>query len=473
MSDKVFGGYKEPKKGKEKELNLEHLVIAIEAPNAKAAAILIEAEFIKQHLELSEHYFAVKVFEDRPGLPRGPLNEFISDYFEHGACWNKELKDMEPVNPPAGTKKSNPDPDFIEVSKLPADVRSALLALFSRTSHITKHEYGQALDLVNDTESSYAKELAEAISRSQWILALYEEKALQLITAVRTSVPTGSQWPVFKKYFDTWNNAPAEKRDGVERKAPLYYKRPDTDEFGDLFTLDKLNELCAGGCVEITKVEFLQLKEARKAKELIDASLQTDADAKPGRTVFSVDELVNAPAAAPADNREELSPRQVEICLTINELISGHTNIIDREDADGLITRAGLTAAEIYPLLISDIESAEFLLSPDFSDEEIHCVATTLLERWSNDVSVRQKIAMEDIIFWRKEAIQSNKGPAPDPADLPPLDKPVPSTALSFKQQLMLAAVQGLCANPAHATSFDELSSMALHLAETLDQEEA
>ncbi|AIR03436.1 hypothetical protein JT31_02030 [Cedecea neteri] len=80
---------------------------------------------------------------------------------------------------------------------------------------------------------------------------------------------------------------------------------------------------------------------------------------------------------------------------------------------------------------------------------------------------------MEDIIFWRKEAIQSNKGPAPDPADLPPLDKPVPSTALSFKQQLMLAAVQGLCANPAHATSFDELSSMALHLAETLDQEEA
>ncbi len=199
-------------------------------------------------------------------------------------------------------------------------------------------------------------------------------------------------------------------------------------------------------------------------------------EVKPGRTIFSIDELINAPAAAPADNRKELSARQVEICIAINELLSGRTNMIGEADIREFAENVNHPYSDLIPLLIVDIESAEVLLSPNLSDEEIHGVATTLLERWNDDVLIRQKIALDDADLWRKEAIKQQKLSAtavtqapsePTKAEIT-ANEPASSGNLTFKQQLMLAAVQGLCANPAHATSFEDIPHMASVIADTL-----
>ncbi|KGQ02717.1 Exodeoxyribonuclease 8 [Beauveria bassiana D1-5] len=202
-------------------------------------------------------------------------------------------------------------------------------------------------------------------------------------------------------------------------------------------------------------------------------------EVKPGRTIFSVAELLNAPAAAPVDSRKELSARQVEICIAINELLSGRTGVIGKDDIDEFTSTIDHPLCDLVPLLIADIESAEALISPEFSDEEIHSVTTTILERWSEDVAKRQKTALDDIVLWRKEVLELEKEKAKEKAlvpvavDLPPpAVEPATPSALTFKQQLLLAAVQGLCANPAYATSFDDISSMARAVAESLATDE-
>lgn len=201
-------------------------------------------------------------------------------------------------------------------------------------------------------------------------------------------------------------------------------------------------------------------------------------EVKPGRTIFSVAELVNAPAAAPVDKRKELSPRQVEICIAINELLSGRTGVIGNDDIDELTAAIAHPFCELVPLLIADIESSESLISPGFSDEEIHSVTTTILESWSEDKAKRQKTALDDIVLWRKEVLElakekaKEKTLAPVAVELPPpAVEPATQSALTFKQQLLLAAVQGLCANPAHATSFEEIPHMANVIADCLSPE--
>ncbi|QIX97424.1 hypothetical protein [Cedecea sp. FDAARGOS_727] len=205
-------------------------------------------------------------------------------------------------------------------------------------------------------------------------------------------------------------------------------------------------------------------------------------EVKPGRTIFSVTELLNAPAAAPVDNRQELSDRQVEICIAINELLSGRTNMIGEADIAEFAENINHPYSALTPLLIADIESAEALLSPNLSDEEIHGVVTTLLERWSEDAMIRQKIALDDADLWRKEMLHREKEKTPQPVavELPALVaaelpssavEPARLNALTFKQQLLLAAVQGLCANPAHATSFEEIPHMASVIADCLSPE--
>ncbi|MEW7947472.1 exodeoxyribonuclease VIII, partial [Enterobacter hormaechei subsp. xiangfangensis] len=82
--------------------------------------------------------------------------------------------------------------------------------------------------------------------------------------------------------------------------------------------------------------------------------------------------------------------------------MSGRTNIVDKDDIEYLITTTGKDIEHLFPLLIADITTTEFCLSPDLSDEEVQDVATTILEKWSDDISDRQKIALDAIVEYRR-----------------------------------------------------------------------
>ncbi len=167
-----------------------------------------------------------------------------------------------------------------------------------------------------------------------------------------------------------------------------------------------------------------------------------------------------------ADDRCELHPREIEIAHALNDLISGRTDIMSKNEAADVVAGTGHIVGQVIPLLITDLTTVELCLSPDFTDEEIHDVATTLLDEWSDDCYARQKIASDAIVEYRRPF-------PPKPISIKPEKLPTPEknaasvdSALTYRQQLTIAALQGLCANPACRGDFDRLPDMASALAD-------
>lgn len=224
-----------------------------------------------------------------------------------------------------------------------------------------------------------------------------------------------------------------------------------------------------------------------RAERARDAANQQPKIENLGGGVFSVDALLAQQPSNEVEKQEvppALCDRDIEIAHALNDLISGRTNIMSKEEAESVVTCTGHTIADVLPLLITDITTTEFCLSPDFSDDEIHNVATDILDAWSDDLNVRQKVALDGIVEYRKPLPPKSTSPdkqckkedlSPSKSVQIPESVNQPASALSYQQQLTIAALQGLCANPAHATSFDDLPGWAVDLADSviLQQEAA
>lgn len=229
-------------------------------------------------------------------------------------------------------------------------------------------------------------------------------------------------------------------------------------------------------------------KAAQLDKELKEAFAQSPAPENQtgdqprvenlGGGVFSVDALLNTAPSNEGEKQEAppaLNDREIEIAHALNELMSGRTNIVDNDDIEYLIATTGKEIEQIIPLLIADITATEFCLSPDFSDEEVQDVATTILEKWSDDISVRQKIALDAIVEYRRP--EPPKSVVLDPPAVPakPIAAPEPAAVtnaplspVTYLQQLTIAALQGLCSNPAYCNQYEELPAMAAGLARSV-----
>lgn len=229
-------------------------------------------------------------------------------------------------------------------------------------------------------------------------------------------------------------------------------------------------------------------KAAQLDKELKEAFAQSPAPENQtgdqprvenlGGGVFSVDALLNTAPSNEGEKQEAppaLNDREIEIAHALNELMSGRTNIVDNDDIEYLIATTGKEIEQIIPLLIADITATEFCLSPDFSDEEVQDVATTILEKWSDDICVRQKIALDAIVEYRRPeppksvvldppAVTAKPIAAPEPAAV----TNAPLSPVTYLQQLTIAALQGLCSNPAYCNQYEELPAMAAGLARSV-----
>lgn len=176
------------------------------------------------------------------------------------------------------------------------------------------------------------------------------------------------------------------------------------------------------------------------------------------------------------DNRLPMDAREIEIAHPLNDLLSGRTDIMGKEESEGVVACTGHIIADVLPLLIIDIATTEFCLSPNFNDEEIHDVATTILDGWSDDAASRQKIALDAIVEYRRPeppkavvlnppVVTTKPKKEPEPVQANESAFLVSEPALTYRQQLTLAALQGMCANPAYRGDFDELPHMAAALA--------
>lgn len=621
---KVFGGAYFPKdKALKKHPDLKPLATAVNAATKAIAEAVIFGKLAAEHPEHIDDYFKVKIWEHHDDLPCPELDVFSSDFFGDHVVWNTNRGEPAAASQPETEAKEewedNKTQEEIKiVAQLDLVSRAACLALFGPVPGITSAQYGQIVDLKNDDEPSFARELAEALAKERRALELAPERQEQLLSWLRENTKESAQWPDIKKQIAKWIDTPVEKR--PQSVTTTEENRTDTgstlgggnktDRSPDLVhnlstlrievavaILSMYDEIdiywipnkymipakamaeaeqdprftawwkklrSTPGILDYSRAAIIALiksapedlwidpvalreyinrelvecdhanpdqktveiacrpktrtnaekkendetestvsgetelpavcpgKAAQLEKELNETFAQSSVPEQQttdqprvenlGGGVFSVDALLNTAPSNEGEKQEvppPLSDREIEIAHALNELMSGRTNIVDQDDIEKLITATGNDIEHIFPLLIADITTTEFCLSPDFSDEEVQDVATTILEKWSDDISVRQKIALDAIVEYRRTeppksvvldppAVTSKPITAPEPAAV----TNAPISPVTYLQQLTIAALQGLCSNPAFCNQYDELSAIAVGLARSVVSEQ-
>ncbi|MBF0035921.1 hypothetical protein HAX39_25665, partial [Citrobacter freundii] len=148
------------------------------------------------------------------------------DFFDDSVIWNAETGEpervlVEPELADDGNQMSEGQTEekMTAVRPLPANYRAASLVLFGPIEEITATQYGQVMDLVNDEESSFARELAEAIAREPRVLALLPERQEELLAHLRVTVKETAQWTDFKRPIVKWLETPPAQREPVKLTA--------------------------------------------------------------------------------------------------------------------------------------------------------------------------------------------------------------------------------------------------------------
>lgn len=623
---KVFGGAYFPKdKALKKHPSLKPLATAVNAATKAIAEAVIFGKLAAEHPEHIDDYFKVKIWEHREELPCPDFDVFSSEFFDSVAVWNVNAGEPAAApQPEAEAKEEWEDNKTQEEWKIVAQLdlasRAACLALFGPVPGITSAQYGQIVDLKNDDEPSFARELAEALAKERRALELAPERQEQLLSWLRENTKESAQWPDIKKQIAKWIDTPVDKR--PQSVTTTEENRTDTgstlgggnktDRSPDLVhnlstlrievavaILSMYDEIdiywipnkymipakamaeaeqdprftawwkklrSTPGILDYSRAAIIALiksapedlwidpvalreyinrelvecdhanpdqktveiacrpkprtnserkendetestvpvetelpavcpgKAAQLEKELNETFAQSSAPEQQTTDqprvenlcggVFSVDALLNTAPSNEGEKQEvppPLSDREIEIAHALNELMSGRTNIGDQDDIENLITTTGKDIEHIFPLLIADITTTEFCLSPDFSDEEVQDVATTILEQWSDDISVRQKIALDAIVEYRRPEPPKSVVLDPPAVTVKPIAAPEPSAVtnapllpVTYLQQLTIAALQGLCSNPAYCNQYEELPAMAAGLARSvISQQEA
>ncbi|HDC4592389.1 TPA: exodeoxyribonuclease VIII [Enterobacter cloacae] len=617
---KVFGGAYFPKdKALKKHPDLKPLATAVNAATKAIAEAVIFGKLAAEHPEHIDDYFKVKIWEHHDDLPSPELDVFRSDFFGEHVVWNTNRGEPAAAPKPETEAKEewedNKTQEEIKiVAQLDLASRAACLALFGPVPGITSAQYGQIVDLKNDDEPSFARELAEALAKERRALELEPERQEQLLSWLRENTKESAQWPDIKKQIAKWIDTPVDKRplstttteenrtdtgstlgggNKTDRSPDLVHNLSTLrievaiailsmyDEI-DIYWIPNKYMIPAKamaeaaqdprftawwaqlrgtpGILDYSRASIIALiksapediwlnpiklreyinrelvesdhahpdqktidtasrpkprtnaeqkendetestvpgetlppavcpgKAAQLDKELNDAFAQSPAPENQtgdqprvenlGGGVFSVDALINTTASNEVE-KQEVPPapgeREISILHALNDLISGRTDIMGKEEAEGVVACTGQLVSDVIPLLMEDITATEFCLSPDFTDEEIHDVATTMLDSWTDDISVRQKIALDAIVEYRRpeppksvvlDPPSVTAKPKAEPEPAPEINAPLSS--VTYLQQLTIAALQGLCSNPAYCNQYEELPAMAAGLARSV-----
>lgn len=607
---KEFGGAYFPKdKALKKSPELKPLVTAVKAGTKSIAEAVMFGKLAAEHPEHIEDYFKVKIWEHREGLPRPEFDVFISDFFETVAVWNTNAGEPAAKQQP-DTEENWQEDERAEVMKsvrlLDQHSRAACLALFGAVEEITAVQYGQVVDLINDDDGCFQRELAQAIVKEPRVLHLSTERQEELLAWVRKTMLVSTQWPDIKKAITKWLDTPPAQRETANppaetktdsgatlgggnptdrspdmvhnlatlrletaigilavamdfdiyaipseimrrakemeskggdprfsawwnklratpgildysraaiialiKTAPedLYMRPVDLRAYinRELIESDHASpdqKIIAIACGTVkrettndetqpsvqSKAELPAVcpgEAARLNKELNEAFAQSAGNNDQpkienlGGGVFSVDALIGGSASNEVEKKEvppELSERQVEIAIALNDLLAGRTRQLSASEAADSIAISELPVSDLVFLLMEDVAATECLLSPDLDDDEVQLIGAVILDEWSDDKFARQKVALDSIVEFRKPAPPKVQNPESVNQEL--VQKPESvnhaqiSAPLNYHQQLTIAALQGLCSNPAFAHKFDELHLMAMELAESVIVEE-
>ena len=189
------------------------------------------------------------------------------------------------------------------IDDLDFEATIALSCMYPESQHLTATDYQRAIDYKNATGKD----------RDEKIDALY--MALQGVKRAEhlyREVLRGLCWQMLENWGDLpgiterrefaerWLDEKPENRHKLKpakpkkaRKGPFYFR--DGEAFGETDTEAALKELIAQGCIEINKVEYLQLKEAaeKEAKAVAEEPTATKPDVDPAALRAEATAMVN------------------------------------------------------------------------------------------------------------------------------------------------------------------------------------
>ncbi|WP_262768612.1 hypothetical protein [Enterobacter asburiae] len=517
---KIFGGAYFPKdKALKKTPDLKPLVIAIKSTTKGIAEAVMFGKLASEQPEHLDDYFKVKIWEHREELPCPEFDVFTPDFFDTIAVWN--VNAGEPALKPETDGNTQQDNENIQVelkavARLDQASRAACLALFGPVTEITAAQYGQVVDLINDDAGGCIRELAEALAKESRSLALAPERQEQMLAWVRENAKESAQWPDIKKLIARWIDAPVDKRPQPTNKKDNFTDSGvtlgggnKTDRSPDLVhNLSTLRiEVAIAILSMFDEIDIYSIpnKFLSPAKAMAEAEQDPRFTAwwkklrgTPGILDYSRAAIIALIKSAP----EDLWIDPVALRAYINrELVESNHASPDQKTID--IARS--PKSRQAPENSENVESQ----SPGQNKDDLPAVCPArsaqldkeLKEAFSHTVEQEQKKQIDELTgrelaAGRGEFVAGISDPAdprwvaggekpamelednPQTVILPPPEvtaKPaeqrpaatrkLPADALTYHQQLTIAALQGLCANPAHGTSFDDIADMAVQLA--------
>jgi exodeoxyribonuclease VIII len=219
---KVFGGAYFPKdKALKKTPDLKPLAIAINGSTKSIAEAVIFGKLAAEYPERIDDYFKVKIWEHREDLPCPERDVFSTDFFDTVAVWNVNAGEPVAATQPEDDENQNQSDDrqaeeMKSVRQLDLHSRAACLALFGPLEKITAVQYGYVVNLVNDDDGCFQREMAEAFTKEPRVFALSAERQEEMLAWIRKTMLVSTQWPEIKKQLTKWLDTPAPKREPAE-----------------------------------------------------------------------------------------------------------------------------------------------------------------------------------------------------------------------------------------------------------------
>ncbi|MBN5379001.1 hypothetical protein JY493_17850 [Serratia marcescens] len=182
------------------------LVIALDAPNKKAAEGIAIGKLYEKYPESVDNFFGAKTVEDQTGHPRPAVGQFDEKFaaentFDGNAWTPKEPEPELPAGP-------------IDLMAQPADIRIAAVVMYCN-AEIDNHQLSMAADFINDEETpddTGMRDLITGLQSVKAVGAMSPEAILRLAQAVIQNF--GDDMPSHDdvvEFAQAWVNNPRDR----------------------------------------------------------------------------------------------------------------------------------------------------------------------------------------------------------------------------------------------------------------------
>ncbi len=238
------------------------LVIALEAPNKRAAESIATGKLYESYPDGGDNFFNPKTVEDQTGHPRPAVGQFDEKFAAEnvfdGNVWTP--KEPEP-EVPAGP---------VDLMAQPADIRIAAVVMYCNTE-IDNHQLSMAADFINDEETpddTGMRDLITGLQSVKAVGAMSPEAILRLAQAVIQNF--GDDMPSHDdvvEFAQAWVDNPRD-RENLTQTSTSTSTSTSTDNTGGAADYNTLSMHTALSIMGVNPADA-KAADVKNAKEII------------------------------------------------------------------------------------------------------------------------------------------------------------------------------------------------------------